>query len=189
MSLVQPSQKSLYLLRDRALRAKRHLTSLLYFSISLSTKHLSIRTRRGCVPCTSLRRELAAPSTARALGKRVGWLVWFSVSSVTALSERVQGRGGLWLCGAWNAVRIPLQESGVMIAVDIVRRLVGRDDLQGGHFSHVETDHRRHHLLCNHTTVASEELYRYNLNSALGAGTLMSLVVPTAPLAFIHRRH
>ncbi len=100
-----------------------------------------------------------------------------SLEAVTALSERVQGRGGLWLCGAWNAVRIPLQESGVMSAVDIVRRLVGRDDLQGGHFSHVETDHRRHHLLRNHTTVASEELYRSNLNSALGAGALMSLAL------------
>ncbi len=47
-------------------------------SISLTTKHLSIRTRRGRVHCNSLRRELAAPSTARALGKRVvgGWLCW-----------------------------------------------------------------------------------------------------------------
>jgi hypothetical protein len=59
------------------LRAKRHLTSLVYFlSLSiylLTTKHLSILHRQGCVLWHRLRRERAAPSTARVIGKRVGW--------------------------------------------------------------------------------------------------------------------
>jgi hypothetical protein len=50
VSLVQPIQKSPYLLRDCALRAKRHLASLLYSSIHSQT--ITFRFSTGKVACS-----------------------------------------------------------------------------------------------------------------------------------------
>jgi hypothetical protein len=77
-----------------------YLPSLLSFS--LTTKHLSIPHRKGCVLLHRLRRELAAPSTARAIGKRVVWMVWFPVSSVALRAlkaERLLSRVFRRSCG------------------------------------------------------------------------------------------
>jgi len=47
-----------------------------------------------------------------------------ALASVLEL-RKLQGEGGIWYCGAWNAYRIPLQESGVASALDVFQRMNG----------------------------------------------------------------
>jgi predicted NAD/FAD-binding protein len=39
------------------------------------------------------------------------------------------GLGGIWFCGAWNAHRIPLQESGVVSALNVCTALLGHQPM------------------------------------------------------------
>jgi len=95
-----------------------------------------------------------------------------SLRAVTGLAK-CQGKGGLWFCGAWNACRIPLQESGVQSAVQVVRRLSGKENLNGGNFVRVETDFEKHHLAENHAVVKNDALYETRLVSVISVPRLI----------------
>eukprot|EP00511_Aplanochytrium_stocchinoi_P008819 CAMPEP_0204853952 /NCGR_PEP_ID=MMETSP1347-20130617/14330_1 /ASSEMBLY_ACC=CAM_ASM_000690 /TAXON_ID=215587 /ORGANISM="Aplanochytrium stocchinoi, Strain GSBS06" /LENGTH=178 /DNA_ID=CAMNT_0051999229 /DNA_START=89 /DNA_END=625 /DNA_ORIENTATION=- len=49
--------------------------------------------------------------------------------SVKAVADmkKINGNGSVWYCSAWNAHRIPLQESGVTSALDIYRGITNED--------------------------------------------------------------
>jgi len=45
--------------------------------------------------------------------------------------SNLQGLDNIWFAGAWQCWRIPLQESGVMSAIDAVRRMTGKIHVNG----------------------------------------------------------
>lgn len=110
-----------------------------------------------------------------------------SLKAVADMKE-ANGMHGIWYCSAWNAHRIPLQESGVVSALEVYRSITGENPEGGFTDAHNHFNVIKHSLSMQEENSANGISVDKELSSTSGSlKALATLTVGVAVLSYIAR--
>lgn len=93
--------------------------------------------------------------------------------------EGYQGKNGIWFCGAWNAWRIPLQESGVISALVVAKSIVGHTPVPEATWALPEDDIRHNEKARNSEKLTTIVRFGKSLFVLAAVGSLVMMLKPT----------